>query len=228
MLVYTGRRDPVWNISECLNQDIPDLLLQARDFGHVYGPSCIPPKTGYKGILVHDCCTAEEELVVGPETVQLQLALLDTMPRHLALTGYHRQRVRNAIASGTVSADCPGRAGYVVPPYRPDRWNDNEIIRRNNNCYNYINALVTNTYAQPGRGSGQIFSQVTANAIRDAAVRDGLVVLNPQPALTDTVPAAPSGHSHLVALFIASGQRLVLSVPNPNFFIRQAEISMLI
>lgn len=62
LLVYTGLRDPVWKIGQCLNQDIPHLLLQARSSGYVYKHTCIPPKTGFKGFLIHD--SAGEQLLL--------------------------------------------------------------------------------------------------------------------------------------------------------------------
>lgn len=203
LLAYAGLRDPVWKIDQCLNSDIPNLLLQARNSGHVYKHECIPRKTGYKGFLIHD--TTGEHLIVGPETVQLQLLLLNTMPDELPPIGGYRQGIRGVITSGKVSADCPAPAERNLPRYRPDRWNDNENIRRKNNCYNYVNTLITNTYAHPGRGSGEMYAKITADDLRDAAVLDGLAVLNPHPAANDSVPEAPGGDSHLVALFVAPG-----------------------
>lgn len=129
------------------------------------------------------------------------------MPRELPPTGYYRQRIRSVITSGTVSVNCPEASGNnsYVPSYRPDNWNDNENVRRKNNCYNYANSLVTNNYALPGRESSNNYSQIPADAVREAAVRDGLVVLSPHPAADDPVPAALGGGSYLVALFMAPG-----------------------
>lgn len=43
-----------------------------------------------------------------------------------------------------------------------------------NNCYDYANQQLTDTYSQPGHGSGQIFQSVDCASITAAAVRDGL------------------------------------------------------
>ena len=43
-----------------------------------------------------------------------------------------------------------------------------------NNCYDYANQQLTDTYSQPGHGSGQIFSAVDCVSITEAATRDGL------------------------------------------------------
>src|SRR4029077_15181526 len=49
----------------------------------------------------------------------------------------------------------------------------------NNNCYNYANNHITNTFAQPGRGTGHMYKQLKtctgAGAVEPAAVSDGLV-----------------------------------------------------
>ena len=205
-MVYAGLRDPQWEIgpSTYHYEEIITLLLQARDGGYTYQHICIPPKTGYKGFLIED--KSGEELIVGSETVQLQLLLLDhTMPTDLAPTGYFRQRIRSEIISNTVSADCPStaRRKRYAPLYRPDRWNNNLNRRRTNNCYNYANTLITNTFAQPGKGSGQQYRRITAEEVRDAAKRDGMIVLDT--AANDPVPAAPNGDRHLVALVVERG-----------------------
>ncbi|MEP7332670.1 MAG: hypothetical protein ABI692_11310 [Terracoccus sp.] len=44
-----------------------------------------------------------------------------------------------------------------------------------NNCYNFASNWRTNTFAQPGRGSGTMFSQLTVTDIKAAAARDGWV-----------------------------------------------------
>lgn len=68
-----------------------------------------------------------------------------------------------------------------------------------NNCYDYANDRLTDTYSQPGYGSGQLFTAHTAAAIGDAAVRDGLVRV---PNLSD--PLKKPGSGWYVALFLGS------------------------
>lgn len=51
-------------------------------------------------------------------------------------------------------------------------WNDSPH-RASNNCYNYASNWRTGTFAQPGRGTGRVFSQLTASDIFAAAGRDG-------------------------------------------------------
>ena len=68
-----------------------------------------------------------------------------------------------------------------------------------------------NSFAQPGIASGQIYSQTSGDQVRGAAVRDGLVVLNPHPAANDSVPTNPDGDSYMVALFVAPGKKLTFA-----------------
>ena len=87
------------------------------------------------------------------------------------------------------------------------KWNDDSYITRNNNCYNYGNDQITNTFAQPGKGSGQQYENITAKEVQAAAIRDGLRMLDPQPKPSDPSPstsAAPPGCWN-VALVVAEG-----------------------
>ncbi|MCL2784834.1 MAG: hypothetical protein FWD55_05245, partial [Propionibacteriaceae bacterium] len=52
-------------------------------------------------------------------------------------------------------------------------WNGSTTRIQNNNCYNFASSLATNTFAQPGRGSGQMFTALTIANIKAAAYRDG-------------------------------------------------------
>ncbi|KAL9969916.1 hypothetical protein ACROYT_G022193 [Oculina patagonica] len=75
-------------------------------------------------------------------------------------------------------------------------WMD-AAVKTNNNCYNYANIRITNTFAQPGRGSGAVYAAMTANAVRTASVNDGLVV-----AANANFPARTR---HVVALVVDPG-----------------------
>ena len=57
--------------------------------------------------------------------------------------------------------------------FNPGFWNDPATIRYNN-CYNYASNWRTNTFAQPGRGCGQMYSAITCAAVTSAALCDGM------------------------------------------------------
>lgn len=62
----------------------------------------------------------------------------------------------------------------LLPNYEPDLWNDNGTIQDNNNCYNYACNIQTNTYAQPGEASGNMYTSFTCDDISNGAISDGL------------------------------------------------------
>jgi hypothetical protein len=61
------------------------------------------------------------------------------------------------------------------PSFEPDRWNDGGYIQHHNNCYNYVCDRITNTNAEPGRGSGHKFTSASCASLTAAAAADGLV-----------------------------------------------------
>ncbi len=62
-----------------------------------------------------------------------------------------------------------------IPQYEPGKWNDANGVQYTNNCYNYACNLQTNTYAQPGRASGNMYSSIECDEVGDGAESDGLV-----------------------------------------------------
>jgi hypothetical protein len=69
-----------------------------------------------------------------------------------------------------------------------------------NNCYNYANDHITNTFAQPGRAHGKPITGLSCPGVEPSAHADGL-------ANTPNFHAAlPAGHGWYVALVIWPGQ----------------------
>jgi len=58
--------------------------------------------------------------------------------------------------------------------FNPGFWNDDPNVRANNNCYNYASNWRTNTFAQPGRGCGSQYTQITCAEVIRAALCDGM------------------------------------------------------
>jgi len=202
LVVFSGRPDPQWRVDLSAFNDSDYQSIQ--NIG--VSSSCIPAKLGYKGFLVEDAVA--ELLIVGSdsELVRLQQLLLQTMPSG-TLPSPLLERVSSEI--GNVLDECitsrRKRRKRLAPPFGPFLWNNVPNIRRKNNCYNYANLQITNTVAQPGRGSGQIFALLNGFSVGTAAMGDGLEVLMPPPSPADPVPEAPVGPRHLVALFVDPG-----------------------
>jgi hypothetical protein len=56
--------------------------------------------------------------------------------------------------------------------FNPGFWNAADVITKNN-CYNYASNWKTNTFAQPGRGAGQMYGALTCQEVTRAAMADG-------------------------------------------------------
>lgn len=63
---------------------------------------------------------------------------------------------------------------YDTSPYNPGYWNNDATIRTRNNCYNYASNKRTDTFAQPGRGCGHMYTAITCAEVTRAALCDGL------------------------------------------------------
>lgn len=71
-----------------------------------------------------------------------------------------------------VSADVLTLPDTKVPKVNLNFWNDDSSIQWNNNCYNYSTNRVTNSYAQPGEASKEIYIDLTCESVEAAASKD--------------------------------------------------------
>lgn len=58
--------------------------------------------------------------------------------------------------------------------FNPGFWNNDPNVRWTNNCYNYASNWRTNTFAQPGRGCGSVWTAITCAEVTRAALCDGM------------------------------------------------------
>jgi hypothetical protein len=145
-----------------------------------------------------------EELLLSPD------GLLSDDAVGVDLAAAIRQEVRRAaerpgrIASRADAEAATARAAAPIPEcdcapiYEPLWWNDGSTRQLLNNCYNYSTNHRTDTFAQPGRGSGAQYTAFTCLSVAIAAQRDALLA------------AATAGNTcpdegHLVALVVAPG-----------------------
>ncbi len=84
-----------------------------------------------------------------------------------------------------------------IPAYEPGLWNNPEV-QPYNNCYNYACDLRTNTFAQPGLASGNMYNALSCGSVGPAAVSDGLTQ-------SEASDCGCSECCHTVALVIAPG-----------------------
>ena len=82
-----------------------------------------------------------------------------------------------------------------APLYEPNWWNDGGQKQFNNNCYNYATNYRTDTFAQPGRAAGAMYTALTCSSVKPAAVADCLI---DRPGANNECP----DEGHLVALVV--------------------------
>ena len=214
---FSGRDNPEFTVEG--NKTLQARMVEARDNGWFGLPAQMPARLGYRGILVEDKITKIAGLLVGPKSAKLQLELL----RGVQLKKGDRKKIVDDINSGKIDFEKAPifqvRGKRYAPPYYPAWWNALEPAYRRqrcNNCYNYANNRATDNRAQPGHGTGRectvdafgvaIANPHTAANLRAAALRDGLLQLNPHPAPADPVPGPPyHTRRHLVALAVMPG-----------------------
>lgn len=105
-------------------------------------------------------------------------------------------KIMNQILNDTNLEASSKKVFYGAPAYEPEKWN-NWLHMELNNCYNYANNEITDTFATPGRATSCPFSNThpTGKAIHKSSVCDGLTSLN------DADPdSLPTHKLNLVAL----------------------------
>jgi len=195
MGIFSGRKDPEWVIPGTHPKMVKiQLLLVAAEKAKTFHPKKkMPPRLGYKGFIV--VYKNAKRLILGPKTVDLQEALFATRPAG-TIPDTIVAEILKTIKAGTVLPMKPVRRKRYAPPFNPAPYMFDDV-REDNNCYNYANIRITDTYAQPGRGAGALFIALTGAAVQAGAIADGLAVV-----ANGNFPVGPR---HVVALVIWPG-----------------------
>ena len=186
--IFSGRPNPSWELS----RDEIDYLIERlaafrgrtlrKPIGTIGG-------LGYQGFQLH----AVRESGLGALTIvydgmieldRFSASLVDDKREIenwlLATAGNKLDEKTRALADGEISAVIAEPAArraefFTAPPYDPGKWNNDYVVLHQNNCYNYANDKITNTFAQPGRGSGTVFTTFDCANVGAASKRDGLL-----------------------------------------------------
>lgn len=214
--LYSGKPNPTWELSEQQAAKLASLLTAEKE-ATLNASSASIGLLGYTGFeirstadgnlpakaLVFDGIIALDSLdalnFIDAES-EVEKFLLETAEGELddEEKEYVRQELSTNVAKG-VAGLASGITPLVVPPYNPGKWNNNASVQRNNNCYNYANDKITNTFAQPGRGSGTVGpNPPTCSGTGSAAQRDGQVPVG-------AASSTPS-HGHYIALVVWPGR----------------------
>lgn len=216
--VFSGRTNPTWQLSDAEEEQLTERLESAQTLT-AKRPSGVFGGLGYRGFTISRdanhpkgaLALALHEGIVdhqagGPNVVDdtgIEPWLLDLAKPHVAPEVL--QHVTSSIAEKAVlalpvaaPARCPTCHAADAPVYNPGAWNV-PSIQPYNNCYNYANNQITNTFAQPGRATGHMYTALTCASVQPAATSDGLA------AVANFSGTLTAGHGWYVALVIWPG-----------------------
>jgi len=222
--VFSGRPDPVVQLTDQQERELNERLASPRTLT-LQLPSGVFGGLGYRGFSVTrgaDQPSAAFRTMVHEGILEHGPALPnqidDTgLETWLAgIVGVHLpQSVREHVTSTLAVARAPGLFQFPLtsalvracppchaadaPTYNPAMWNT-PAVQPHNNCYNYANDHITNTFAQPGRATGhQVGFPPTCQTAQAGASSDGL---HSVPNFTTPLP---KGGGWYVALVIWPG-----------------------
>ncbi len=220
--LFSGRPNPYIELDGDDAREALARMKPAAALSKKAAAGAEPSILGYRGLIVEQIGRPSKTLprtfrAVGGSLIGEGLAHRSSDENLEALVLKHVEKIQGVKArrdfpkvladmietSRTLSAERPAdvvpfpRAGCECAPiYEPNWWNDGGQIQNNNNCYNYAANYRTDTFAQPGRGTGQIYTSIACAPVRDASVRDALI---DTPKDNNKCPK----RGHLVALVIA-------------------------
>ena len=198
--VYSGRPNPQWTLTDAQESAFLAQLDQVTKTT-LTKPSGVLPRLGYRGFQVSRLPRSpqgplslyiEDQIIdfgqFEPNRIadnrDLEKWLLDTAKE--TLPPKVRASVTNELnktptdvekylsARSTASqCQCPQCMAADAPAYNPGAWNI-PAVQPFNNCYNYANDQITNTFAQPGRAHGVYPANIDCDDYQAAATADGL------------------------------------------------------
>ncbi|CAF3130608.1 unnamed protein product [Rotaria socialis] len=204
--VFSGASNPTWqiNIKQLIKiKKIAYRSLYQNNSDTLYSK---PTKRimGYHGFTV-SCSFNKLVFVHGLSPVEHLLLLSGRRYLSESVIGHVKEHIGEIMSEITPMksnhADCdqvPIVGPDTVPVYDPKSDDQGCFIKKQseNNCYAYGTDIVTNTFPQPGRGSGRKWSLNTCLDMGNASVRDGLIYNGTQ------LPQIPPSVGHFAALLI--------------------------
>jgi hypothetical protein len=219
--IFSGRQNPVWILSDDQAVELMRRVATVEE-RTLAKPSGVLGKIGYRGFTIRSV----EESFQGGMHLYVHEGIIDTSQRELnriagsrdleewllntanesldeVLKSFVRAELENPPLDVTeffrmTEATCPDCMASDAPIYDPGKWNI-PGIQPYNNCYNYANNQITNTFAQPGRAHGSQTSIMGCNTVNPAAQADSLTNA------ADFSTSLSSGQGWYVALVVWPG-----------------------
>jgi hypothetical protein len=219
--LFSGRPNPQFVLTGLEERELLERLAPTEK---AKKPSVLPEfHLGYRGLIIEQLGNAKskiptrvrvatgelfgnthyrtadpcvEEFVCGStgpiRRANLSPAILDRLPMEIERLSKVRELLKPGRIKWPIRERCP-----CGPLYEPSWWNDGGQRQWNNNCYNYGVNYRTDTFAQPGRAAGAMYTALSCAAVSTAALADDLL-----PAPDDNKCPV---EGHLVALVVAPG-----------------------
>lgn len=214
LIVFSGTEDPIFEIKEEQISSLEALIETAQ-----YSSKQPARVMGYQGFIVTSNQNMDIRHIIGAPQVEMFLLgiaktyIQSNVYDHIAQVIFNEyeddlsynfnmkedqiipQKNRFLTQSCT---DTPLRGPDTVPKYDPKTDNFGCYITEqwDNNCYNYGSDILTNTFAQPERGTQHKWVYNTCEDVTRAAISDGLISIGKE------YPSAPAAEGHFLALLI--------------------------
>lgn len=214
--MYSGVEDPTWELTAEQERLLHEMLVKDKEMSLQQSPAGLG-RLGYRGFEIHSTGAGDiplralvfDGILDIGETDQpnfldadseVEMFLLDIAGD--SLQEEEKEYIKSEIAknsTGGTASSVSGITLLAVPPFNPGKWNNDPNVKRYNNCYNYANDRITNTFAQPGKGSGQTGPYPpTCAGTGSAAQRDGQIPVSS----ASSTPA----EGHFITLVIWPGR----------------------
>jgi hypothetical protein len=188
--VYSGRPDPFWFIPVEAAQELMDRIGKISNALNMR-PQTVKGGLGYRGFSISniesqigwyihegivDLGSAAQMLVAGSREIEHWLLDVGGSIISSAVQFHVAESLGSAVFARTTGSGsgCPKCVAADAPALNLSRWNT-AAVQPKNNCYNYANDRLTNTFAQPGNASGKSISSNSCSGVQPLAVSDGLV-----------------------------------------------------
>ena len=223
MDIYSGLPNPEWELSEGEERNLQELIERFKK-PTLSVPPGVLPRLGYRGFIIKNSPGRSEGGITSTirdgvldlkessfnfvaddrdlelfllETVKVELP--DVVTRHVAIQIAEPLHTEEFLRRVERAGPCLPTNAADSPAYSPGLWNNNANTRYKNNCYNYANDQITNTFAQPGFAHGVNAGVPRCTRYRNAAQADGLITA------PDFTTSLDEGDGWYVALVIWPG-----------------------
>lgn len=214
-LMYSGKQNPSWELTPEQAKNLKSILGEKKEV--TLEMSAISAGLlGYTGFVIESyelslptkafCFDGIVDLIdqknlnFVDKDSKLESFLLETGESALSSqeVDYISSEISKNVTGGTASKNKFLKESFellAVPPFDPGKWNI-PAVQPYNNCYNYANDKITNTFAQPGRGSGSTIANILCPTVTQAAQRDGQISV--------AAAASTPAEGHFIALVSAN------------------------